>query len=65
MTYQDTLSNMILSKNFPNTICTDSLSIKQGDITYTYKSPTSVGDDYWIIQHYKTMNISNIPPQDR
>lgn len=56
---------MIATGKFENTFGNDTISIKQDDKTYTFKSSNSMGDDYWSIQHYKTNNIANVAPQER
>jgi len=43
----------------------DSMSINQGEKTYHFKSVSSSGDNYWIIQHYKISNIADVAMQDR
>jgi len=63
---KDKLNNMISEGKFNElSDIINSLSIKQGDKTYHFKSTTLPGDDYWIIHHYKTNNIADIAPQDR
>ncbi|XP_025406341.1 uncharacterized protein LOC112680457, partial [Sipha flava] len=65
ITYKDKLNAVITSGKFEDTNLTDSISIKEDGNTYTFKSPTLPGEDYWVIQHYKTKNIANIALQDR
>ena len=67
VSYKDKLDLIISSEKCDNIITnvSDSISIKQGEKTCTFKSPTTAGDDYWVIQHYKTKKILNVSPQER
>lgn len=67
VSYKDKLDLIISSEKCDNIITnvSDSISIKQGEKTCTFKSPTTAGDDYWVIQHYKTKEILNVSPQER
>jgi len=67
VSYKDKLDLIISSKKCDNIITnvSDSISIKQGEKTCTFKSPTTAGDDYWVIQHYKTKEILNVSPQEK
>lgn len=67
VSYKDKLDLIISSEKCDNIITnvSDSISIKQGEKTCTFKSPTAAGDDYWVIQHYKTNEILNVSPQER
>jgi hypothetical protein len=65
ITYKDKLNAVITSGKFEDTNLTDSISINEDGNTYTFKSPTLSGEDYWVIQHYKTKNIANFALQDR
>lgn len=65
--YKDKLGKIISSGQFSNTNnLNNSMTVKQGEKNYYLSFPPSNdGEDYWILQHYKTNEIMDLEPQDR
>uniref|UniRef100_A0A2S2Q6B6 Uncharacterized protein n=2 Tax=Sipha flava TaxID=143950 RepID=A0A2S2Q6B6_9HEMI len=67
VSYKEKLNSIVKSKKYNNltTEFSDSIIIREAEKNYTIKCPSPTGQDYWVVQHFKTKKIANVPPQER
>ncbi|XP_050064898.1 uncharacterized protein LOC126553826 isoform X2 [Aphis gossypii] len=64
-TYKDALASVISKGNIEDNIY-NSITLTEGNYTYTIRCPVAPKfDDYYVIQHYKTSVIKDIPSLER
>ncbi|XP_025407505.1 uncharacterized protein LOC112681467 [Sipha flava] len=67
VSYKEKLNSIVKSKKYNNltTEFSDSIIIREAEKNYTIKCPSPAGQDYWVVQHFKTEKIANLPSQER
>ncbi|XP_050066122.1 uncharacterized protein LOC126555206 isoform X2 [Aphis gossypii] len=64
-TYKDALASVISKGNIEDNV-SNSITLTEGNYTYTIRCPVAPKcDDYYVIQHYKTSVIKDIPSLER
>ncbi|XP_050064556.1 uncharacterized protein LOC126553433 isoform X2 [Aphis gossypii] len=64
-TYKDALASVISKGNIEDNI-SNSITLTEGNYKYTIRCPVAPKcDDYYVIQHYKTSVIKDIPSLER
>ncbi|XP_050065720.1 uncharacterized protein LOC126554718 isoform X1 [Aphis gossypii] len=64
-TYKDALASVISKGNIEDNV-SNSITLTEGNYTYTIRCPVAPKcDDYYVIQHYKTSAIKDIPSLER
>ncbi|KAF0692877.1 Uncharacterized protein FWK35_00035912 [Aphis craccivora] len=64
-TYKDALASVISKGDIEDKV-SNSISLTEGNHTYTIRCPVAPKcDEYYVIQHYKTSPIKDIPSLER